>query len=141
VFAELRLSAEFQIDDRLRAMDFIVHLRPPLDRDPDAAASDQAGAGGEVIRNRSHDERGNVTFTLLKSSPTNDSFQALHAQDKLLGTGVRPLTVKDLNGRTVVSAARAWISKAPPIEEGKEASPREWVLRCAKLEIKVGGSL
>lgn len=98
------------------------------------------GAGGEVARARSRHTGGKVTFTLMASSPCNDLLSAAFQADELLGTGVGPTFIKDLNGTTVALAANSWIQKPSSVEFGKEIGTREWVIDCASVEFTVGGT-
>jgi hypothetical protein len=106
--------------------------------------SDEVGAGGDVVRSRTHDKRGSVTITLQAASPSNDVLSAFVIADELgvtVNAGVKPLLVKDLNGTTVATAAEAWVQKPAEIEGAAEHTNREWVIRCAQLNINVGGSI
>lgn len=106
--------------------------------------SSEAGAYGDVVRTRSHDRRGEVTITLLASSPSNDALSAFAAAGELglePDADVGPFMLKDINGTTVCLASEAWVRKPADVEGAKEHTPREWVLECAKLEMLVGGAL
>lgn len=102
--------------------------------------SSVAGADGEVARSRMRDRRGQIEFTLLQSSPTNDLLSAAAAADELTGAGVGAYFCKDALGTTVASAANAWIKKPADAEFGKEVGPRTWVLECENLELFNGGA-
>lgn len=99
------------------------------------------GASGEVARTRSRDKSGSITLTLMASSQANDLLTALYLEDELLGTGTRPLMVKDLNGTTLCSAINCWVKKPASVEFGKDLSNREWALDCDVLNMIVGGNL
>jgi hypothetical protein len=105
------------------------------------AFSDEVGAAGEVVRVKNNDERGTVTVTLMADSQTNDLFSAVAAADRVSGTGVAPLLGKEFNGTTAFSSANAWVKKMPKVERGTEAPTVQWVFRCAKLKVFVGGLL
>lgn len=102
--------------------------------------SDAVGAGGEVTRVRSRDERGTVTFTLMASSPTNDQLSALASQDEVTGDADGQLSIIDGSGTTVVTASQAWIVKPADVEMSVELPDREWMIACAQLEMLVGGN-
>jgi hypothetical protein len=102
--------------------------------------SKQVGSDGEVCRSRSRDKSGEVTLTLMQSSSFNDVLSAAAEADELAGTGVGALFIKDLRGKTLLSASNAWIRKPAEIEFAKEAGNREWVFDCADLEFVVGGA-
>lgn len=98
------------------------------------------GASGEGARARNRNKSGQVTFTLLATSSSNDLLAAVAAADELNGTGSGPLFIKDRLGTTVAVAANAWVKKQPKIEYGKEVSDRQWVIECEALEIFSGGT-
>lgn len=112
-------------------------LSAAMDED---AFTKKTGAGGEVVRTRSNNRGGSVTFTLMQSSPVNDLLSAMGIGDRLAGSGVGPLSVKDNLGTTVIAAENAWIKKVSDVEFGKEAGSREWVIDCEALEIFSGGA-
>lgn len=100
------------------------------------------GADGEVTRAKSNNKSGRVTFTLAQSSLSNDALSAIATVDELspAGDGIAPLLVKDLSGRTIVSALEAWIVKPATSEFGRETSEREWILESGDLTMFVGGN-
>jgi hypothetical protein len=105
------------------------------------AFSKVAGARGEITRVRSRNRSGMVTITLMAESPSNDSLSAVAILDEASGLGFGPLTVKDLNGNTILSAPVAWIQKVPNVEHATDASTREWVIAVASFDVYVGGAL
>ncbi|GAG10379.1 unnamed protein product [marine sediment metagenome] len=101
------------------------------------------GAMGDGCRAKSNDKSARFTFTLLQSSITNDLLSAKHNADVLDPLGVvavGPFMVKDNSGRTVISAAQAWIVKQPAATFGKEVETREWIIETDNAEIFVGGN-
>lgn len=106
------------------------------------AFTEVVGADGECARSKSNDRRVRVTFTLLQTSDSNDVLSAVHTTDLKSpnGSGVAPLGVKDLSGRTVLVEPTAWIVKAPTVGFDKTAGNREWVLMCPDPELFVGGN-
>ncbi len=100
------------------------------------------GAGGEATRVRSQNNSGKVTLTLLQTSETNALLAAMHEADRLLpaGAGVVPILIKDVFGTTVVGATKAWISKPPKVEFGKDTGTREWTIESNDIEIFAGGN-
>ncbi len=106
-----------------------------------ATFTSQVGASGEVARSKSNDRRGEITFTTIASSPTNDALSALAVLDEQTGGGVGPFQLLDLNGTTLVHAANAWITKYPDKELAKEVGEVEWMIECDSIDIFVGGEL
>jgi len=109
-----------------------------VDRDEDAFTK-VVGAGGDVVRTRNRNRSGSVTVTLLHSAPENDLLSGIARLDETLGTGVRPVMVKEANGTTIIAAQNGWIRKLPTTEYAKESGTREWVLDVDALDSYVGG--
>ncbi len=99
------------------------------------------GADGTPARSRSRNKSGTIEVTLAQTSPSNDMLASAHSADELLGAGMYPLTIKDLNGTTLVAAAEAWVRKPADVEEGKEISPRAWTLETGALAMWAGGNV
>lgn len=99
------------------------------------------GSGGDAVRTANNNSSGRVTLTLLQSSESNDALSAVHNADKLSGDGVGALMVKDNSGRTIVTAAKAWIVKPANSEFAREASNREWIFESDNIVHIVGGNI
>jgi hypothetical protein len=106
---------------------------------------DECGADGEVVMLQNADERGTVKITLLQSSASNDILSGLAAVNKgatITGVtiGKGSLQCKDLNGRMVCSSETAWVKKPADVTLGDEIQNRVWEIRCASLQMFVGGN-
>jgi len=99
-----------------------------------------SGADGQVSRAKANDRSGTVTVTLAQTSPSNDALQAIAVLDEKSNQGVKPVSCKDISGRSTFFSAFVWIRKVPNAEFGKEITNREWVLDCADLEMNVAGN-
>jgi hypothetical protein len=100
----------------------------------------RTGADGFGTRTRMRSRAGSIELTLEQTSPSNDYLAGVAISDELLGNGVMPAVVKDLNGTTLSSAAEAWIRKPSDIEGAKEAGTRTWILDTCDLFILPGGN-
>lgn len=102
---------------------------------------DKVGTDGEVTRSKTNDRRATVSIILMQSSAGNAALSTLNNLDLLAGNGqgVGPLLIRDQQGTSLFSAAECWISKPPDVSFDREATSREWTLRCAKL-IRFDGS-
>lgn len=109
-----------------------------LDED---AYADSSGSQGDVVRVRNRNMLGDLTIVLQAESPSNDRLSALADVDRATGLGVKPLTLTNLNSRTVLHAAKAWIKKRPDVPMGKDAGTRTWVIRCVFDTYHVAGSV
>lgn len=99
------------------------------------------GADGSVARSRMSDKSGEITLTLMHTSPSNDFMATSAQEDEDFGTAVGPLMVKDLLGNMLHMAQNAWIRKQPDDERGPEVGETEWVLDCDLLKMRAGGAL
>lgn len=99
------------------------------------------GTDGETSRARSRNKSGSAELTLAQTSLTNDLLSGVAEVDEMTGFGVYPLTIKDLNGTTLLFAPEAWIRKSPENEFGKEIGPRAWVFDTGSMDVFTGGSL
>lgn len=102
----------------------------------------QMGVDGDGTRSKTNNRSAQVTMSLMQSSLTNDLLNAVHQIDLNTpnGLGIGPLLIKDLNGRSLHAAEKAWIMKSPDAAFGKEAGPREWVIETANLISTYGGN-
>jgi hypothetical protein len=98
------------------------------------------GADGEAVRTRSSNRSGTVTVKLVQTSPSNDVLAAAAAGDELAGSGVGPLFVKDLGGRTLVAAQNAWVKKPAVVDFGADVADREWTLETDELLVFPAGN-
>lgn len=106
--------------------------------DDDFYKSNQ-GVDGEVCRVRNNKFMATVTVTLQQSSRANDLLSGILLSD-LAGNVAQPLVIKDLSGTTVAIATEAWIPKPPETAFGEECQERKWTIKCAKLDLFVGGN-
>lgn len=102
--------------------------------------SDSVGISGEVTRSGSADKRGTITLRLQQTSEDNDYLSALVTADELTKSGVVPVLIRDVNGNSLYMAEEAWIKKPANASFAKDAGEREWVIRCARLEMFSGGN-
>lgn len=100
------------------------------------------GTDGDACRSKSNNRSGRLTATLGQWSVSNDLLSAIHNVDVLSpsGDGIGPLLMKDLSGRTVVAAEKAWIVKPAGSTYGREAESREWVIESDNMLHNVGGN-
>jgi hypothetical protein len=97
------------------------------------------GADGEPVLIRSVDDSAQLEVTLQQDSAANDWLTTQANLFRASGGGILPLMVKDLTGRTLHTAERAWVKKWSDTEYSDEDSPRVWVLETDKMQNFVGG--
>lgn len=102
----------------------------------------QIGTDGEGTRSKTNNRSGRVTLTLMQSSMANDLLASMHSVDLLSpsGDGIGPLLIKDISGRSMFAAEKAWIVRAPTGEFGREATSRDWVIETDHLIQSHGGN-
>lgn len=100
------------------------------------------GAQGDMTRVRVRNRGSRITFTLLQTSPDNDTLSLRHNRD-IKGTAQKgPCTLKDNLGNTLIQAENAWLVKMPDAgfsADGDEG--REWMLDLGETEATIGGSV
>lgn len=83
-----------------------------------------------------------VTVSLQQSSNSNDILSQLYLNDRATRDyrGLFSITVKDNSGRSIFSAAEAYIGVLPDAEFGAGMSTRDWVIHCPRTEYFLGGN-
>src|SRR5512136_789726 len=64
-----------------------------------------SGADGIVSRSKTKDRSGTLTLTLAQTSPSNDVLTGFAVKDELSNSGIVPVLIKDLSGRSIYVAA------------------------------------
>jgi hypothetical protein len=98
------------------------------------------GSDGEVARTANANKSGLITLTLMQTSAANDLLSQQHTLDELTNAGTGELQIKDASGRTLLTAAEAWVKKFATVELGKELGGREWSIECGSINVFVGGN-
>ncbi len=78
------------------------------------------GADGESTRAKNANKSGKVTIRLMSESVSNDTLSDLQIADELGGNAPFGILIKDSLGRSLYTAATAWINKQPPAAFGKD---------------------
>lgn len=103
------------------------------------ASTLQVGVDGEAAISFNKNLSGRFTLTLMQTSESNDVLMGIFAAFKASKTLV-PVIIKDINGRAVHAAEKAWPVRIPTVNYAKEAGTVEWVFETDKLISFVGGS-
>lgn len=98
------------------------------------------GVDGIGSRAKSNNKSGKVTLGLHQTSRSNDDLSALALADELTGAGAVPMLIRDSGGRTLISAATAWITKQADAEYQKTISDRTWTIESDSIDIFNGGN-
>ena len=96
------------------------------------------GAQGDVSVILNANQLATVTVTFIQGSPTNTELSKYvpSAKRNVVPTG--PFSLSDLNGKTVISGANAFIRKTAKVEFAKNLTGRQWVFVIPEAEITVG---
>lgn len=109
-----------------------------VERDEDSFT--KVNGVGIVSRAKSTSRGGLLKITLQQTSPSNDILSGFVNADELAGTGVVPMLLKDISGRSISFAEHAWVRKPAPQTFAKEISDRVWEVDLADVDIFVGGN-
>lgn len=121
------------VDGAIAPGDFLTVTR---DNPTFARESDR---GGNATRVKNNNKGGTVSVTLSASSPTNAVLSAAQVTDELSENVVGLLTLRDLNGDTVVEAVAAFLTQTPDPTFGSERGSRTWVWEAAQVNSFLGG--
>jgi hypothetical protein len=107
-----------------------------------AHATMTTGADGSHARVVRRVKSADITITLHQSSESNDVFSALLALDEQTrdNTNLFSILIKDQTGRSMYSAAQAFIGTVPSSTFGVEMSDRAWVIHTTNMETHIGGN-
>lgn len=97
------------------------------------------GASGEAAVARSNDESGTFTITVGAQSAANDIMMAAYGAFKSIGA-VSAIFVKDLNGRSLHIAERAFPKRLPAKRYAKKPGDIQWQWVTDRLVSNVAGS-
>lgn len=104
--------------------------------------TDVVGTDGVVSRSKTFDRRATITILLMQTSDGNALLSGLSNLDREApnGAGVGALLIRDRQGTSLYQADSAWIMKPPNVSFDREATSREWTLRCDNLRRLDGGN-
>lgn len=105
-----------------------------------AAFEKHRGSDGSIDRINKNAFDYTVTLTLKQTSPLNAIFAGLLLADQISNAGILPLTIKDLGGATLFTAAQAWIAKDPDQEFSDSLTNREWTFETGVAANLIGGN-
>ena len=90
---------------------------------------------GNVIRSRSNNNMGKITFTLSQFSKSNAYLSTIANLDERTAAGVFPAKISDKSNPASehMIATESWIVKPSSKSYGRESGPREWVIECANM--------
>ncbi len=91
------------------------------------------GNDGLAMRNKTNNESGRITVSLMPNSPGNAIFQGAQDLDKRANAGALPLVLTDTSTGDKWTGEGAWIMKDPGRDMQKTIQAVEWVLECDSL--------
>lgn len=99
------------------------------------------GGDGGVDRVNKNVRDYSITFTLKNTAISNTVLTGLLDADRASNAGKVPITVKDLNGTSMLIAEQAWIAKEPDVEYADTISGVEWRIDTGIAKSIIGGNL
>ncbi len=110
------------------ADDSFVTIEPKSD-----GVSSKTGCDGEVARAIDPNHQYQVRLVLLQTSSFNSKLQSYYNEDRMQGTGVFSIQVKDLAGNLEFFANQAWVMRQPSIVRGKDTNNLEWMIETGAI--------
>jgi hypothetical protein len=104
------------------------------------AATPVVGNDGTVSRAMSPDKSATVTLTLKATSPSNDILSGLAIKDRIDGSVVGVVMIKDNKGTSLAVGKDAWIQKQPDMAFAREVGNRAWTFAVGTLTEFVGSN-
>lgn len=98
-----------------------------------------SGADGVVARSIDPNSTFEVTLALSTASKSNDYLSGLYNLDRKNGSGIVPLTIKDLAGTTVFYARQAWVQNFPETNRGRTIQTQNWTLHTGQVDNPIFG--
>lgn len=105
------------------------------------AAAPVVGNDGQVSRSVNPDLSGTITVTLKQTSPSNDILSALAIRDRIDGSAVGAILIKDNKGTSLAAGADAWIQKPPAMAFARDVGNRAWVFAVGTLTLYHGSNV
>lgn len=121
------------------AEDSFIKFTPNADN-----TEDSSGVDGEVVISQTTDRRGTFEITLQATSKSNDElsiYDNLARNAPRMVGAIHPVTLKNLNGASVISGPNAWVMKTPEKTLGKTVGTTVWTIRVAHYEKADGGNI
>lgn len=91
------------------------------------------GADGEVARAIDPNDTFTVTLHLAYTSKSNSYLSKMHSADRLTGSFLVPLMIKDLSGDTLFVAEQAWVANWPESTRGRGIETQDWELETGRV--------
>jgi hypothetical protein len=110
---------------------------------PTASFTEVIGTDGTVTRTKTYARLTEFTLLTMQTNSLSNGFlsaQLFADEVGINGAGILPLSIQDMNGTSLFQALRAWVSKPADQDWSNEAKPREWLIKCIRDVILVGGS-
>jgi hypothetical protein len=98
------------------------------------------GADGSGMYSLHADKSGEVTITLLKTSPVNSLLMSLYEFQQLSSTtwGQNVITINDTASGDNTSARGCAFKKKPEIKQQKDAGTNQWVFQAISVDTVLG---
>jgi hypothetical protein len=103
------------------------------------SASDEVGAGGDMMVSISANRSGEFTFKLQQTSSSNKMLLALMTQQEDIKDWV-PITVstKDSYRNDIATGLQGYIKKPAEMQRGEKGQNQEWAIVVERLDLMFG---
>lgn len=100
----------------------------------------KVGADGTVDRVNKNRADFEVELSLKQTSPLHAELCGLAVADAETNSGILPLTITDLSGKSLFAATQAWIKKDPDVEYSDNLGGRTWTFDTGAGANLIGGN-
>ena len=95
---------------------------------------------GNITRVRVNKDEATITLNLSQVSSSNDTLSAFYEADRLNGSGVFSIVIKDNNSNTLFTSLAAYIHQTPKISFSNDTQVREWTIKATKTSRFISGA-
>lgn len=97
--------------------------------------SEEVGCEGDTLQVVSNNKNAIATINLLAGHPDNEYLSSMYNNNlKVPGSGNLPAAIRDINGNTRFSSAKAWVKRIPGPQTGKNPGAISWQIRMTDVD-------
>lgn len=113
-----------------------------FERSVDRATLASSVDGNHTARVLRRNKAGTLTLSLMQTSESNDVFTHIGILDEESHSNkyLFSILIKDMSGRTVMSASQAFLGNDPSVSFSDGIETREWTITVAQLDKHIGGN-
>lgn len=113
-----------------------------FERSVDRATLASSVDGNHAARVLRRNKAGTLTISLMQTSESNDVFTRIGILDEESHSNkyLFSILIKDMSGRTVMSASQAFLGNDPAVSFSDGVETRDWTITVARLDKHIGGN-